>query len=270
MANPLFIPIQFAANGLKNVIQKVLQPTQEPNEASWDKGYGNITMIPKENGGLPPFGQDMNGVLYTLSDHAVHRQNGGQILFSQDVIDNYGGYAQNSIIQSDDGLKHYRSLIDNNTFNPNTQSISGRWEIYAGVGSIPVATSTVAGVMKVLNLLTSTDTSSALSAAMGKLLQDTKLNISSAFAVGQTQQNLTGSRSKGTTYTNSTLRPIEVRVVVGGGSSSSGNTIVVGGVNIFTFAVHTSMTAPFCFTVLPNQTYRVNTTSNIDSWSELR
>ena len=129
-------------------------------------------MIPKEDGGLPPKGQDFNGILYTLSDHAVHRQNGSQILFSDNVVSEYGGYALGSIVQSDDTLRHYRSLIDNNTFNPNTQSISGRWEIYTGAGSIPTASSTTSGMLKVLNVLTSSDTGSALSAAQGGVLND--------------------------------------------------------------------------------------------------
>lgn len=270
MANPLFIPVQFAINGLKNTIQKVLQPTQDLNDASWDKGWGNITFIPKEDGGLPPKGQDFNGILFTLSDHAVHRQNGQQIVFSSDVVSNYGGYAQNSIIQSDDGLRHYRSLINNNTFNPNTQSIVGRWEIYAGVGSVPVATSTVAGVMKVINSLNVDDPSSALSASMGKLLQDSKLNLSAALGVGQSWQNVTGSRSKGVTYFNSTTKPIQVLIVVDGGSSQPNNSITVGGVNIAVFNTHTSMSSPFSFIVPSLQTYRVDTNTTINSWSELR
>lgn len=175
MANPLFIPIQFAKNGIKNVIQKVLQPSQDQEDATWNSGWGQITMIPKEDGGLAPKGQDFNGILYTMSDHLVHRQNGQQILFSTDVVDEYNGYAKNSIIQSDDGLKHFRSLIDNNTFNPNTQSIANRWEIYAGAGSVPSASSTIAGVIRVINNVGSTDVGAALSAAMGKYLNDNKL-----------------------------------------------------------------------------------------------
>ena len=172
MANPIFIPIRFAANGLKNVIQKVLQSGQDPEDMTWNLGTPQITMIPKEDGGLPPKGQDFNGVLYTLSDHAVQRQNGGQIVFSNDVVTEYGGYATGSIVQSADTLRHFRSLIDNNTFNPNTQTISGRWEIYTGAGSIPTASSTTAGVMRVINNLASTDVGSALSAAQGKILND--------------------------------------------------------------------------------------------------
>lgn len=275
MANPLFIPVQFAINGLKNTIQKVLQPTQDLNDASWDKGWGNITFIPKEDGGLPPKGQDFNGILYTLSDHAVHRQNGQQIVFSSDVVSNYGGYAQNSIIQSDDGLRHYRSLINNNTFNPNTQSIVGRWEIYAGVGSVPIATSTVAGVMKVINSLNTEDPSSALSALMGKLLQDSKLNLSAALGVGQSWQNVTGSRQNGITYFNSTTKPIQVWVSIRD-TNGSGFSVSVGGVLVLNSSqdLPSGYYYPFSFIVPSGSSYRVswagNTNNELISWSELR
>ena len=91
-----------------------------------------------------------------------------------------------------------------------------------------------------------------------------------AFGVGQTQQWLTPWRFSNTTYTNSTGKPIEVRISAKGGISSTLNTVQVGGVDIYVFDVHSTMTAPFCFTVQAGETYRINGTSVINSWSELR
>ena len=91
-----------------------------------------------------------------------------------------------------------------------------------------------------------------------------------AFGVGQTQQWLTPWRFANTTYINSTGSPIEVRIVVNGSVSSTGNTVQVGGVDIYVFDVHSTMTASFCFTVRAGETYRINGTSGINSWSELR
>lgn len=65
------------------------------------------------------------------------------------------------------------------------------------------------------NTLTSTNTNQALTASQGKVLKDltdTKLNTSLAFGVGQTWQNMTASRVVGTTYTNTSGRPIMVSV----------------------------------------------------------
>jgi len=114
------------------------------------------------------------------------------------------------------------------------------------------------------NTLTSTNTNQALTAAQGKALND------QAFGIGQTQQRFTTSRFIYTTYTNSTGKPIEVRIIVNGGVSSTGNTVQVGGVDIYEFNVHSNMTASFCFTVQAGDTYRLNVANTINSWSELR
>ena len=63
------------------------------------------------------------------------------------------------------------------------------------------------------NTLTSTDTNQALTAAQGKVLKDAlDTTITSSFGVGQTWQNMTASRVVGTTYTNTSGRPIMVSV----------------------------------------------------------
>lgn len=171
MANPIHIPAVFAEGGTKNSIYKTLQVGQPAQEATWVIGWGGITMTPIDSGGKPPLGQDFNGVLNAMCANIVHTQNAKRYQWSQDVIDNYGGYSIGSIVQSDDTLREFRSLVDSNTVNPNL-GLGSSWEIYSGQGSIPIATSTTAGVMRVLNTLTSTDVGSALSAAQGKVLND--------------------------------------------------------------------------------------------------
>lgn len=273
MANPLFIPIRFAMNGAKNVIQKVLQVGQDQEDATWNLGFPPITMIPKEDGGLAPKGQDFNGIFYSLTDHIVHRQNGQQILFSQDVVDEYGGYALGSIVQSDDFLRHYRSLINNNTFDPNTTPIAGRWEIYAGSGSLPTASSSIAGIIKVLNTLSSNDAGSALSAAMGKILKDlvdTKLDVSQALGVGQLWQDVTASRSLGTTYINNTGRPITV--IVSMSDAKGSNFVLINGVNIGDIDTSATTGDKMTFIVPSSNSYKVEVGfgGTISKWSELR
>lgn len=171
VANPIFIPIAFAANGIKNIIQKVRQAGQDPEDFTWDEGAPLITMTKIEDGGKAPKGQDVNGVFNALSQHAIYGQNGGRYAWSADVVNNYGGYGEGAIIQSDDLKKEFISLIPNNTVNPNN-GLSNAWSVYTGQGSIPVASSTTSGILKVVNTLTSTDSGSALSAAQGKVIGD--------------------------------------------------------------------------------------------------
>lgn len=177
VANPIFIPIAFAANGIKNPIQKVRQVGQDPEDFTWNEGAPLITMTKIEDGGKAPKGQDVNGVLNALSEHVIYGQNGNRYTWSQDVVDGFGGYALGAIIQSNDTTKEFRSLVANNTVNPNN-GLGGAWEVYSGQGSIPIATSTTAGITKVLNVLNSNDVGSALSAAQGKALKDIFDNFS--------------------------------------------------------------------------------------------
>ena len=136
---------------------------------------------------------------------------------------------------------------------------------------LPAASLTNQGIVILNNTLTSASTTEALTAAQGRVLKDTlDTVVSSSFGVGQTWQRFTSERAANTTYTNSTGKPLEVMIVVDGGSSTSGNTLQINSVNVAEFNVHSSMTAPFCFTVPAGQTYRMNVTSTIISWSELR
>lgn len=279
VANPTFIPIAFAANGLKNPIQKTRQPTQDAQDMTWNDGSPLITLTPIEDGGKAPKGQDFNGVMNVVTEHGIFIQNGNRYKWSADVVTNFGGYAKDSIVQSDDGLREYISLIDNNATNPNS-SVTGTWSIYAGNGSVPTATSTVAGIMTVINNLTSTNVGSALSAAMGMALSqaiDLKLNISNAFGVGQNWGNYTSLRSLGVTYTNNTTKPIEVQI----GFPDSNNrspwvTVYVNGVLIISNQYDSSTnygSLQLSFTVPAGQTYQVNEINSgylPNLWTELR
>lgn len=91
--------------------------------------------------------------------------------------------------------------------------------------------------------------------------------VISAYAA-QTWKNRTSTRVKNTEYTNTGTLDRHVQITVGGGTSTSGNTLVVGGVVISLFKVHTSMTAIFSFVVRPGEKYQINVTSAIEHWAE--
>ncbi|EOK3682021.1 hypothetical protein ACM5PK_003465, partial [Escherichia coli] len=58
----------FAINGQREAILPTTPPGD--NTASYELGFPPITMILKSAGGLPPKGQDMNQILYELSNLA--------------------------------------------------------------------------------------------------------------------------------------------------------------------------------------------------------
>ena len=130
MKNPKLIVKPFAKNGQKNVIPENYETSMDSNQATWDQGFGQITMLPVTAGGLPPKGQDFNGILNQISESIVYQSQGGRFKFSPEYAESIGGYPKGAILQSDDEKKEYQSLIDNNKVNFNTESnISASWEL---------------------------------------------------------------------------------------------------------------------------------------------
>ncbi|HHR6445298.1 TPA: hypothetical protein ACS773_002080 [Providencia alcalifaciens] len=130
MKNPKLIVKPFAKNGQKNVIPENYETSMDSNQATWDQGFGQITMLPVAAGGLPPKGQDFNGILNQISENIVYQSQGGRFKFSPEYAESIGGYPKGAILQSDDEKKEYQSLIDNNKVNFNAESnISASWEL---------------------------------------------------------------------------------------------------------------------------------------------
>lgn len=130
MKNPKLIVKPFAKNGQKNVIPENYETSMESNQATWDQGFGQITMLPVAAGGLPPKGQDFNGIFNQISENIVYLSQGGRFKFSAEYAEAIGGYPKGAILQSDDEKEEYLSLIDNNKVNFNTATdISASWKL---------------------------------------------------------------------------------------------------------------------------------------------
>lgn len=94
--------------------------------------------------------------------------------------------------------------------------------------------------------------------------------------VGQTWQNVTASRAAGTTFTNTTGRPIQVNISGRTFSLTSTLTLIVSGVSVhqsfFTFNVGTIIAPGTLTAVVPAGATYLVTSSNytIQIWAELR
>lgn len=90
-----------------------------------------------------------------------------------------------------------------------------------------------------------------------------------AIGVGQTWQDVSGSRSFGTTYTNSTGKPIQIFVGLSGGAGGTFNyTVQINGATIINTTTDFGATVSL---IIPNSnTYRVTSTDALASWWELR
>jgi len=131
------------------------------------------------------------------------------------------------------------------------------------VSQLPDATAIVKGAVVLNNTLTSTNTNQALTAAQGKVLKDT-VDLS-----GQVYQNLTTSRVKGVLYTNTSGR-VRYVCVSGVVNNLQTMTVTVGGVIVNEVTSNgASWGNTVTFIVPIGQTYKVDNTGVIISWSEL-
>lgn len=179
MAQPDLIPMPFAENATPGTIEPIEATTPTvPQDATWSTGFPQVTMQPLASGGIPPRGQNFNGVLNALSQHIFYTQGGGQYKWSAD----HGPYSIGDVLQSDDGLRSYVSVVDNNTdnFNTNPASIGGSWLPWSG----GAASELVSGLVKI-----------ATTAQAQALTDDTKALTPAklAAAFGGSNQGLTAN-----------------------------------------------------------------------------
>ncbi|MEG1818076.1 hypothetical protein [Pseudomonas sp.] len=118
ITEPNKITTPWASTGSKNPIPANANNTT--GTAGFDKGFPDITMTPEEAGGIPPAGQDFNGILNVITECIRYSQSGGMPTFSQSISDIASGYGKGAVLKSDDGSKLFLSKIDSNLNNPNT------------------------------------------------------------------------------------------------------------------------------------------------------
>lgn len=134
----------FADTGTRNVIPDAPTGT---NKASFSEGFPPVTMIPVTSGGVPPSGDDFNGILYDATQHVVWINAGGQYQFDAALSTAMGGYPLGMVLQSNDGLSSYVSLVAANTtdFNSTPSSIGSLWGSYAGASFSNAAIASTGG-----------------------------------------------------------------------------------------------------------------------------
>ena len=151
----------FAVSGTKNTIPT--SPTGT-NKASFTEGFPPVTMQPISSGGIPPSGDDFNGLFYDYSSHVVWINAGGQYRFDSALSTAMGGYPKGMVLQNNAGSASYISLIDNNTndFNSDASQIGVTWGSYSGkaFSNTSITTtggnSTLTAVQAVASLITVT------------------------------------------------------------------------------------------------------------------
>lgn len=123
-AAPTKIQIPFANSAGGAYVRTVPIASQigiQNGAASYTDGFPPLNFTPVNAGGVPPFGQDMNGVLRDVSAHARWWAAGGPVRYDSAYQTAIGGYPGGAIVQSATVTgKLWYSNVDNNMTNPDT------------------------------------------------------------------------------------------------------------------------------------------------------
>ena len=104
----------------------------------------------------------------------------------------------------------------------------------------------------------------SLDGSNGITFPSTSVQGDAGIGYGQTWQNVSGSRTAGTTYTNSTGKPIQIAIQ----ANTSAATVTISGV-VFSFSASTSY--DMIYLIVPNGATYVYTSAGAPIvWNELR
>lgn len=157
VATPPVIVEPFAKNAaganITNPIPVASQTGITPGRASYDDGFVPLNMTPKTSGGIPPFGSDMNGILFALSAWCAMLQAGQGAAWDTDAATAFAGYKVGAVLRGvTNPLQLWTNLLDGNTDDPDSDPTN--W-----VSSIPlwVSTAPTAGAHNNFVLPTASD-----------------------------------------------------------------------------------------------------------------
>lgn len=117
-----------------------------PGAASFTDGFPPLTMSdPDTQGGVPPFGQEMNGILYTLSAFCAMLQAGQLCQFDNEAQYAWGGYKLGALLSKVDGTGFWFNVVDGNDSDPDAAGAGWIGWSPAGVAVGYVTAATPAG-----------------------------------------------------------------------------------------------------------------------------
>lgn len=141
MTNPTLVTTPFAENGDKNTIPQSVGA--EPQNATQDEGFPEVTQTPISAGGIPPERKDFNGILNLYGQHIVHLNKGLPYEFDAAFATAIGGYPLHARIMLSNG-DIVRNTVANNSNNPNSDMTG--WVLANNLDNILYKTSLTGGV----------------------------------------------------------------------------------------------------------------------------
>ena len=190
---PFVMP--FAANAGVGYIRTIPASSQigiTNGAASLNDGFVPLNMQPVSSGGVPPFGQDFNGILNQTTAGVQWLQVGGNAIYSPSLAYAIGGYPNNSVLQSADGTGWWRNTADSNFTSPDAAAASFTGSI---TGTVLTVSGGVTGTVQVGQVLSGTGvTANTIIVSLGTGSGGTgTYNVSVSQTAGSTAITATGS-----------------------------------------------------------------------------
>lgn len=120
---PARFPIPFGNSASGSYIRTIPEASQigvQDGAASLTTGFPPLNFLPVGAGGVPPFGQDFNGILRQITQWSRWQGAGGAVPYDSDFSTAIGGYPQGAIVIANSGNTLYLNTVDDNTTNPNS------------------------------------------------------------------------------------------------------------------------------------------------------
>lgn len=123
-------PFANAASG--SYVNTIPVNSQTGGRASLADGFPPVTFQPLDNGGVPPFGADMNGILKEITAIQQWQEAGGFFPYDAAFSTANGGYPKGAILLKATNLGLWQSTVENNTTNPDTGGAG--WIDFSAIG----------------------------------------------------------------------------------------------------------------------------------------
>lgn len=125
---PEIISEPFGVNaGSQYITNPIPETTSTPGAASFDQGFPPLTMTAIAAGGIPPFGQDMNGILYMITSNIAALWAGQPYLWNSTVAADISGYQVGTILGMSDGSGLWLNTVAGNETNPDDNGTAAGW-----------------------------------------------------------------------------------------------------------------------------------------------
>lgn len=218
ISTPIQITVPFATSGLKNTIPAASNPVT--GNAGYDAGFPATNMTPKEAGGIPPFGQDFNGILFDVTAAIRYLEAGMQFPYSSAFATAVGGYPLGAVVSRSDGSGLWRTVTANNLTDPEA----------GGAGWQPEDAGSTAVVMTNSNLtLTPLQAARSVISITGTLTANLNLILPTYRKQWSIINNATGAFS----ITVKTLSGSGVSIATGSSFIASGDGVNIYGSSVF-------------------------------------